>query len=146
MERSRPGLNPVGGVPQFAYDPHPIALLAHRAIQKGAHTQLFTNRSRFFFSVFEPERRATTNNFESAYLSQRRNQFFRQSIRKIFVLWITAFVNQRQHCDRFLRARRRHLADSRRPVPNSIPANKEQTDRERCTDEDNINPSAAAGP
>ena len=62
IERSRPELNSIGGVHQFGYDPHPVALFAHRAIQKRAHTQLLTNRSRFFFSVFEPERRAATNN------------------------------------------------------------------------------------
>ncbi len=77
IERSRPELNSVRSVHECSYDTHSIALLAHRAIQKGAHTQLLTNCFRFFFPVFEAERRAATNDLEPANLSQSCDQFFR---------------------------------------------------------------------
>src|SRR5205807_5807214 len=90
-------------VHQFSDNAHAIPLLAHRAFQKRSHSKLLTDRFGFLFSVFEPEGRAATNNFEPADLSQSCDQFFRESIRKIFVLRITTFVKQRQHRDGFSR-------------------------------------------
>src|SRR6266550_8556382 len=75
--RSRPELNSVRSVHECSYDTHSIALLAHRAIQKGAHTQLLANRFRCLFPVFEAERRTATDDLEPANLSQSCDQFFR---------------------------------------------------------------------
>src|SRR3954454_15588358 len=80
IERSRPELNSVRSVHEFSYDTYPVALLAHRSIQKGAHTQLFANRLRFLFPVFEAERRAATDDLEPANLRQSRDQFLGQTI------------------------------------------------------------------
>src|SRR4051794_10549756 len=80
IERARPELNSVRSVHECRYDTHSMALLAHRALQKGAHTQLLTNCFRFFFPVFEAERRAATNHLEPANLRQSCDQFFRQTI------------------------------------------------------------------
>src|SRR2546423_2179505 len=99
IERPRPELDSVASVHEFGHDPHPVALLANRAIQKRAHTQLLTNFPGFLFSVFESERRAATNNFEPSDLSQGCDQFFRQAIRKIFFARIAAQIFKRQNGD-----------------------------------------------
>src|SRR5438445_490084 len=138
IERSCPELNPVGGVHEFGHDAHPFALFPDRAIQKRAHAQLLTNRPGFLFSVFEPERRAATNHFEPTDLSQSCDQFFRQAIRKIFILRVAAFVDQWKDSDRLVRTRCSHLALSRRGMSSSVAADKEQTDRERRTNQDNV--------
>src|SRR6266850_1474549 len=77
IEGTRPELNSVRSVHECRYDTHSIALLAHRALQKSAHTQLLTNCFRFLFPVFEAERRAATDDLEPANFRQRCDQFFR---------------------------------------------------------------------
>src|SRR5207248_9797049 len=77
IERTRPELDSVRSVHECRYDTHSIALLAHRAIQKGAHTQLLANCFRCLFPVFEAKRRTATDDLEPANLSQSCDQFFR---------------------------------------------------------------------
>ena len=109
----RPQFNSVRGVDEFGNDSHLVALLAHRAFQKRAHTQFLADRLGFLFPVFETKRRTATDDLEVFDLAQSCDQFFRQSIGKIFVLRITAFVKQWQYRDRFLRGRCSRLGPSR---------------------------------
>src|SRR5438093_1456022 len=66
---------------------------------RSAHTQLFADSLGFLFLVFETKGRTAADHLEVSDLPQGCDQFLRQSVRKIFVARIAAFVKQWQHCD-----------------------------------------------
>src|SRR6185312_1869994 len=101
------------------------------------------DRFGFLFSIFETKRRAATNDLEVFDLAQSCDQFFRQSIGKIFVSRITAFVKQWQYRDRFLRnlcdrfsVRRAGAFSSR------VTAEEEQRYRDHCAEDSYVDPRA----
>ena len=82
-----------------------VCLLTHRPFQERAHAQLLANGLALLILALETERRAAADDLEVVDLGKGSDQFFRESIRKILVPGIAAFVQERQHRDGFFRDR-----------------------------------------
>src|SRR5205814_6587873 len=119
IENSRPQLRSIRGVNQLRNNPYFVPLLSNGAFQKRAHTQLFADSLGFLFPVFETKGRTAADHLEVSDLPQGCDQFLRQSVRKIFVARIAAFVKQWQHRDRLPGTRRRDLVALRRSMASS---------------------------
>src|SRR4051812_27055800 len=98
----RPEFDSVGGVDQFGDNSYPVALFANCPFEQRRNPKFLANRLRFFLSLFKTKGRAATDDFEFSDLCQSGDQFFGKPVRKIFVLWIAALIQQRQNRDRFV--------------------------------------------
>lgn len=83
-----------------------VCLFAHGPFQQRAHAQLLADGLAFLILILETERRAAADYLQFADLGEGSDQFLRQSIREILVARITAFVQKREHRDRFFKGRR----------------------------------------
>src|SRR5206468_7809736 len=137
-----PQLRSIRGVNQLGNDPHLVPLLSHGAFEERAYTELLADRFGFLFPVFETKGRAAANYLKISDLTQSCDQFFRQSVGKIFIARIAAFVKQWQDRDRFFWNDPGGLAVLRCCISSSITAEKKETERQRCGGQYYYNPSS----
>ena len=99
----RPQLAAVGCLDQRRDDAHLIALLAYCSFEQRRHAELRPDGgSIVLLFAAELERRIAPDHLDVVHLRDRRDQFFRQTVGKIILLRIAAFVDQRQHRDGFV--------------------------------------------
>src|SRR5438128_1014143 len=87
-------------VDQLTHDTYSLASLANRALQHVPDTKLPPNLFYIDRPRFIGEGRISGDDKQPADARERGNDLLDHAVCEIFLLWVTAHIRERQHCDR----------------------------------------------
>jgi len=121
VERVRPEVEARGGVDELRCHPEPSADVAHTTAQHRGDVKSSSDFADVTARAAKRERARTRRNLEPFQLRQRVDQLLAQSITQVIVLGVAAHVDERQHGNRRVQDRHRHVktveTEARRQPP-----------------------------
>jgi hypothetical protein len=96
----RPQVAILHRVDQLGSDAHPVAGLAHAALEDVVDLQLARDHRRAQLPALVGERRSARRHADVVHLDQHVEQFLGDTVREVLVVRVRAHVDERQHRDR----------------------------------------------